>query len=161
MADKNEVESYLSENQVPYEAIVFPTREVNGTEELLEEQLNFPKEIIYKTLVLKGDKTGVVIALVPLTERMDYKAVAKATGNRKIGLPPIEYVVEQTGYEHGANTPFGIRKHHPEFPILIDEKVQELPEIVVSAGELGKGIKLSVKDFIAFIQPQLTTIVKK
>lgn len=158
---KNEVEFFLTENNVPYEPIIFPTAEVNGVEELLENQLTFSKEIIYKTLVLKGDKTGVVIALVPLTERMDYKAVAKGTGNRKIGLPPIEYVIEQTGYEHGANTPFGIRKHRPEFPILIDHRVEELQEIVVSSGELGKGIKLKVSDFLNFVQPQVLEIVKK
>lgn len=158
---KNEVEEYLEAQGVAYQQIIFPVEHEYGKNELAKDELTFDEGLIYKTLVLKGDKTGVVIALVPLTERMDYRLIAKASGNRKIGLPPMEYVLEKTGYEHGANTPFGIQMHHPEYPIFVDAGINDREELIVSSGELTKGVQLSVTDFLKVINPVITDLVKK
>lgn len=104
----NEVETFLSEKGIPFERYEFPWRLEEETARLKAEELTIPEEIIFKTLVVKGNKSGATIALVPLTAHLDYKKLAKATGNRKIGFPPMEYVLEATGYPHGANTPIGI-----------------------------------------------------
>ena len=99
---KTEVEKYLDDKKIPYTSLEFSERP-SGEEEIP----------VFKTLVLKGNKTDTLVALVPLNERVSYKKLAKITGNRKVGLPPIEYVLSVTGYPHGANTPIGIHMHLP------------------------------------------------
>lgn len=157
--EKTEVERYLDEKGVSYEVILFP----NVVEEHMEElpsELPVARGIIAKTLVLKGNKTGPVIAVLPLDARLDYKKTAKATQNRKIGLPPMEFVLEYTGYVHGANTPFGISLHHPEYPLLIDPAILSLEEVVVSSGVLGRSVKVKVADLIALTAPQIVDLQK-
>lgn len=139
---KNEVELFLEEKNIPYKLYQFSSENIDTNE-----------TPIFKTLVLKGNKTGPTIALVPLDSRLDYKKAAAISKNRKIGLPPMEYVLETTGYPHGANTPIGIFLHHPEYPILFDETIKNYQHIIVSAGELDKSVLLSVNDLIELIHP--------
>lgn len=144
---KNEVELFLEEKNIPYQ-----------TYEISKENIDTIEFPIFKTLVLKGNKTGPTIALVPLDSRLDYKKTAAVSKNRKIGLPPIEYVLEKTGYPHGANTPIGIFMHHPEYPILFDEMIKDYQNIIVSSGELGKSVLISVDDLIDLIQPAIADL---
>ena len=109
---------------------------------------------------MKGNKTGVVIAVVPLDARLDYKKAAKATGNRKIGLPPMEFVLEHTGYEHGANTPIGIRLNHPEYLIVFDESIREYDQVIVSSGEIGKAVELAASDLVKLLHPEIENLLK-
>lgn len=82
----NAVEEFLIAKNVPFESFTFDVSdEENGRAEA--EKLQLAVTTIYKTLVLKGNKTGTVIALVPLDGRLDYKKTAKASGNRKVGFP--------------------------------------------------------------------------
>lgn len=145
---KNEVELFLEEKNIPYTPYQFSSENIDTNE-----------TPIFKTLVLKGNKTGPTIALVPLDSRLDYKKAAAISKNRKIGLPPMEYVLETTGYPHGANTPIGIFLHHPEYPILFDETIENYQHIIVSAGELDKSVLLSVNDLIELIHPTIADLL--
>ena len=157
----NEVEQYLTAHEIAYVRYEFPwTLDDSDTARLKAEELNVPHETIYKTLVLKGDKTGVVIALVPLDSRLDYKKTAKATGNRKIGFPPMEFVLEHTGYEHGANTPIGIYMHHPEYTLVFDASVNAHEKIILSSGEIGHSVEVATKSLLALLQPVVAEIQK-
>lgn len=155
----NEVETFLTENNVPFESYEFPWAMEEDVARLKAEELAIPEEQIFKTLVLKGNKTGTTIALIPLSAHLDYKKTAKATGNRKVGFPPMDYVLTATGYPHGANTPIGIHMHHPEYPIVFDESIREFSEILVSSGEIGHSVKLAVEDLLHLIDPMVTDIL--
>lgn len=157
----NDVEKYLTEQKIAFESVEFPWRMADETARLEAEKLAIPTENIFKTLVLKGNKTGPVIAVVPLDARLDYKKCAKATGNHKIGLPPMDYVLETTGYPHGANTPIGIHLSHPEYLLVFDQSVDQLPEILVSSGEIGRSVKLASKDLLALLEPIVADVLKE
>ena len=68
----------------------------------------------------KGDKTGPVIGIVPITEHLSEKKLAKISGNKKVQMIPQKDLQKTTGYVHGANNPVGIRQKH-NFPIYIDQ----------------------------------------
>ncbi|PZM68074.1 hypothetical protein DMB17_14525 [Enterococcus faecium] len=64
-----------------------------------------------------------------LDARFDYKKTAKATGNRKLGYPPMDYVLEATGYEYGANALICIRMQHPDYVKIFDTSVKKIIKI--------------------------------
>ncbi|WP_105152708.1 YbaK/EbsC family protein, partial [Streptococcus suis] len=109
----------------------------------LEGQLppGIEEKDIYKTLALTGDKTGPVIGIVPITEHLSEKKLAKISGNKKVSMIPQKDLEKTTGYVHGANNPVGIRQKH-NFPIYIDQSALELGHLIVSAGEIGRSIKI-------------------
>lgn len=146
---KTAVEHYLEAKNIAYQSYRFNAVPV--------EQTTIP---IVKTLVLTGDKSGATIALIPFDQRLDYKKLAKVSGNRKIGLPPIEKVLEMTGYPHGANTPIGIFSQHPEYPIFFDQTITTYEKIIVSAGELEKAVIIATTDLIQLIQPTVGDLLK-
>lgn len=157
----NEVENYLTEHNIDYVRHEFPwSLDDSDTARLKAEELNIAHDTIYKTLVLKGDKTGVVIALVPLDSRLDYKKTAKATGNRKIGFPPMDFVLEHTGYEHGANTPIGIYMKHPDYTLIFDASVNAHDTLIVSSGEIGHSVEVKVKELLDLLKPEVAAIQK-
>jgi len=89
---------------------------------------------IYKTLVLKGDKTGVWVAVIPGDKTLSLKALAQASGNKKMAMVPVKDIQGLTGYIRGGCSPLGMKK---AYPVIIDNlaKVQEL--IFVNAGQRG------------------------
>ena len=108
------------------------------------------KADIYKTLALTGN-TGPVIGIIPLTQHLSEKKLAKVSGNKKVSMIPQKDLQKTTGYIHGANNPVGIRQKHP-FPIFIDEIALSKDFIIVSAGEVGRSIRIQpqlLADFVA------------
>ena len=100
---------------------------------------------IYKTLALTGDKTGPVIGILPITEHLSEKKLAKISGNKKVTMIPQKELEKTTGYVHGANNPVGIRQKH-NFPIYIDQTALERETIIVSAGEVGRSIQIQAQE---------------
>ena len=146
---KTAVEIYLDEKGIDYQPYRFRAVPV--------EETPIP---IYKTLVLTGNQTGPVIALIAFDQRLDYRKLAKASGNRKVGLPPIERVLEMTGYPHGANTPIGIHQKRPTYPMFFDQQIQNIPQVIISAGELEKAVVIASRDLVALIDPVITDLLK-
>ena len=103
------------------------------------------KSDIYKTLALTGDKTGPIIGMLPLTEHLSEKKLAKISGNKKVHMIPQKDLQKTTGYIHGANNPVGIWQNK-KFPIFIDNIALEADFIVCSAGEVGRSVKINPQD---------------
>lgn len=110
-------------------------------------------EKIYKTLALIGDKTGPLIGILPLTEHLSEKKLAKASGNKKVEMIPQKDLQKTTGYIHGANNPVGIHQTK-NFPIYFDNIAASKPFIYVSAGELGRSIKIDPKALATFVNAE-------
>ncbi|HEL1708271.1 TPA: aminoacyl-tRNA deacylase [Streptococcus suis] len=114
---------------------------------------------IYKTLALTGDKTGPIIGIVPITEHLSEKKLAKISGNKKVSMIPQKNLEKTTGYVHGANNPVGIRQKH-NFPIYIDQSALELGHLIVSAGEIGRSIKIDSQALADFVKADFADLIE-
>jgi Cys-tRNA(Pro)/Cys-tRNA(Cys) deacylase len=98
------------------------------------EKIGMPPEQVFKTLVARGDRTGVLMAAIPANTELDLKALASASGNKKVELVPVKEVLGLTGYIRGGVSPIGGRKPYPFF---LDETAILFDTISVSAGMRG------------------------
>ena len=148
---KTLVEKILDRANIPYESLKLNALSTN---ELPDGIL---RSDIYKTLALSGDKTGPIIGILPLDEHLSEKKFAKISGNKKVTMIPQRDLQKTTGYIHGANNPVGIHqtKH---FPIFIDNIALKKETIYVSAGELGRSIKIDPRQLATFIDAKFTDI---
>ena len=111
----------------------------------IAEENNLPLPQIYKTLVAKGDKVGVVVAVVPGDCALNFKALAKNSGNKKITLVPVKDIPGLTGYIRGGCSPLGMKK---DYPVLLDESARQHDLIYVNAGKKGLLIGLNPDDLL-------------
>lgn len=102
--------------------------------EKIAKDNDLPVEQIFKTLVAKGDKTGVVVAVIAGNQSLNMKALAKASGNKKIALVPVKDIQALTGYVRGGCSPIGMKKN---FPVFIDISASNFEKIYVNAGTRG------------------------
>ena len=117
---------------------------------------NISKSDIYKTLALTGNN-GPVIGIIPLTQHLSEKKLAKVSGNKKASMIPQKDLQKTTGYIHGANNPVGIRQKHA-FPIFIDEVALNKDFMIVSAGEVGRSIQLQPQLLADFVHANFADI---
>ena len=106
-------------------------------------KVGMPPEQVFKTLVARGDRTGVVMAAIPANAELDLKAMAAASGNRKVELVAVKEVLGLTGYIRGGVSPVGVRK---PYPFYIDETLDLWDRIAVSAGVRGCQMVLAPDD---------------
>ena len=136
--------------------ITYTSYSLNALEGQLPDDVN--PNSIYKTLALTGDKTGPVIGIVPISQHLSEKKLAKQSGNKKVVMIPQKDLQKTTGYVHGANNPVGIRQRHP-FPIFIDQSALELPQMIVSAGEVGRSIGIKAQELADFVQADFADLL--
>ncbi|HYG63531.1 MAG TPA: Cys-tRNA(Pro) deacylase [Thermoanaerobaculia bacterium] len=113
--------------------------------ETVARKVGLPAEQVWKTLVARGDRTGVLLAVVPGDAELDPKALARATGDRKVDTVPLREVQPLTGYIRGGVTALGGKK---DYPVWVDETVELYDLISVSAGVRGTQILLSPADYL-------------
>jgi Cys-tRNA(Pro)/Cys-tRNA(Cys) deacylase len=128
----------------------YELREYEVDEEHLAAQevaiaIGMPPEQVFKTLVVRGDRTGVLLAAIPANGELDLKALAHASGNKKIELVPVREVLGLTGYVRGGVSPVGTKK---AYTVYLDETASLWDLISVSAGVRGCQIILAPDDLI-------------
>lgn len=149
--NKTLVEKILDKHRITYDSLEFATEEEHHVAQLDLAKITIEPENIYKTLALTGNKTGPVIAVIPLTHVVDYKKLAHISGNKKVGMIPLKDLEKTTGYIHGANTPIGIHETH-SYPIFIADLAQKKKKIIVSAGKVGRSVGISPLDLEKLVQ---------
>ena len=149
---KTLVEQILTKAKIDHQGIQINALEGNIPESIAQEQ-------IYKTLALAGDKTGPVIGIVPLSQHLSEKKLAKLSGNKKVSMIPQKDLEKTTGYVHGANNPVGIRQKH-NYPIFIDQSALELDQMIVSAGEVGHSIQIKAQDLADLVKASFEDLVE-
>ena len=152
-AKKTLVEQILAKAGVEHQGI-----QINALEGKLPSE--YERSHIFKTLALLGDKTGPVIGIVPITEHLSEKKLAKISGNKKVSMIPQKDLEKTTGYIHGANNPVGIRQKH-NYPIYIDESALKLEKMIVSAGEVGHSIIIAPQDLANFVKANFVDILEE
>ncbi|MFL2100294.1 Cys-tRNA(Pro) deacylase [Desemzia sp. FAM 23991] len=133
----------LEKNAVSFQVHTFPWSEDHLSAKDAMEKLSVPKEQLFKTLVTVGDKTGVVIAVIPGTSELDLKALAKASGNKKIVMLHMNDLLATTGYIRGGCSPIGMKK---DFPTYLSILAEDMESIIVSAGKRGMQVELTPSD---------------
>ncbi len=109
------------------------------------EEAGMPIEMVFKTLVARGDKTGVLMAVIPGAMELDLKALAAASGNKRVEMVHLKEVQALTGYIRGGCSPLGAKK---DYPVYLDRHAESLPTIAVSAGVRGEQLLLSPSDLV-------------
>jgi Cys-tRNA(Pro)/Cys-tRNA(Cys) deacylase len=121
-------------------------------------KIGLPPEQVFKTLVVRGDRHGVALAVVPADAELDEKALARLTGDRKIELAPLKEVQPLTGYIRGGVTALACKR---DYPVFADETIQLFDEIAVSAGVRGTQIVLAPSDYLAAVHATLGPIARE
>ncbi len=121
-------------------------------------KIGLPAEQVFKTLVVRGDRGGVYLAVVPGNNEVDGKALARLTGDRKVELVPLKEVQQLTGYIRGGVTALGAKR---EYPVFADETIELFDLISVSAGVRGTQVLLAPSDYLRAVTGKVAAIVRE
>jgi Cys-tRNA(Pro)/Cys-tRNA(Cys) deacylase len=125
--------------------------------ETVAAKIGMPAEQVFKTLLARGDRNGLCFAVIPGNCELDLKALATASGDRKIELAPVKELQALTGYIRGGVTVLGAKK---AFPVYADETVQLWGRISISAGVRGTQIILSPEDYLRATNATMADIAR-
>lgn len=120
------------------------------------QQIGEDIDTVFKTLVLRGEKTGYLVCCIPVAEELDLKKVAKAAGDKKVEMLPMKELLPATGYIRGGCSPIGMKK---KFPIYIEETAQLFDEIAISAGIRGAQVILNPEKLCQYIEAEYANLV--
>lgn len=156
MAKSNAVR-LLDERKVKYELCEYQVDPNDLSAESVAEKIGLPPDQVFKTLVVKGDRNGVCMAVVPSNAELDLKSMAKLSGDRRVEMVPLKDVQPLTGYIRGGVTALAAKK---QFPVYVDESAILFGVISVSAGVRGTQILLNPADYIAAVNGTTGAIAK-
>ncbi len=140
-AVKTNVLRHLDAQKIPYETREYPVDDENFDGKLVAAKTGLNPNMIYKTLVLTGDRGAHLVCVIPVEKELDLKAVARATGHKSVAMLPVKELLPLTGYLRGGCSPIGMKK---PFPTYVDESAQGLERVSVSAGVRGCQVILGV-----------------
>jgi len=159
---KTNEERILDDNQIEYTEMQFDW--LSGKKRALEQvaKVGLKEKSILKTIVCLGSdgpKDYLVVCL-PIVGEIDLKMVARELGKKQIHLADNKKLIKITGYIHGANTPIGIHAFK-EFPIYFDERVKDFSEVCVSAGKVGRSVRLSLSQLVELVDGHFIEVSDK
>ena len=140
---------------IAYELIPYEVDENNLAADHVAEQLGEPIETVFKTLVLRGDRTGLFVCVMPGDMEVDLKVAAKISDNKSCAMIHVKELLPETGYIRGGCSPIGMKKPLPTF---IYESALLYDHIYVSAGVRGLQIKIRPDDLISFVGAEIYPI---
>ena len=145
MPAKTNAARLLDQLGSPYELREYEVDPEDLAAETVAAKIGLPAEQVFKTLVARGERNGVVMAVIPGDQELDLKALAAAAGERKIQLVPVKELQALTGYIRGGVTALASKR---EFPVFVDETVELFDVISVSAGMRGLQIMIAPADYL-------------
>lgn len=143
--NKTNAARLLDKARIAYELIPYVVDESDLSAVHVAAQLDEPVEQVFKTLVLKGDRNGYFVCIIPGAEELDLKKAARVSGNKNCEMIPMKELLAVTGYIRGACSPIGMKK---VFPTYIHETCLDHDHIYISAGQRGLQIRLQPGDLI-------------
>ena len=146
----------LDSAKIKYEALEYEYDENDLAGVHIAENLGLDPDIVFKTLVARGDKTPFVVFCIPCAYELDLKKCAKASGNKRVELIAVKELLPLTGYIRGGCSPIGMKK---QFPTYFDESVLLYDKITVSAGVRGCQFFLKPDELINFINAETADII--
>ena len=133
----------LDELKIDYKLIEYAVDEEHLDAVHVAQEVGMPAAQVFKTLCVRGDKNGVIFAVIPGDAELDLKALAKVSGNKRAELVALKEVLPLTGYIRGGCSPLGAKKN---YPVYMDVTSNNWPEIAISAGQRGMQIVAAPAD---------------
>jgi len=140
---------------IRYELRAYEVDPEDLSAETVAAKVGLPAEQVFKTLVARGDRTGVLLAVVPGDAELDLKALARLSGDRKVDTVPLKELQPLTGYIRGGVTALGGKK---EYPVFVDETLELFDVVAVSAGVRGTQLVLAPADYLRVTQGKVGPI---
>lgn len=147
----------LDKAKIPYESVCYEVDENNLSGTHIADSLGIPYKQIFKTLVLKGDKSGPCVFCIPVDCEIDLKSAATASKNKKVEMVHVKDLLNLTGYIRGGCSPIGMKK---QFPTYFDESVNFCEKIFVSAGIRGCQLLIDRNRLIEYTKAEIKKIIR-
>ena len=144
--EKTNAMRILDKNKIPYAAREYDASITDG--EAVAAILNEPPEEVFKTLVTVSDKGEHLVFAVPVCAVLDLKKAARAAGVKSVSMIRQKELEPLTGYVHGGCSPVGMKKR---FRTFVHESARTLPQTYVSAGKVGRQMRLSPADLLTAV----------
>ncbi len=135
----------LDQAQISYHLLTYEVDPEDLAAESTADKVNLEPERVFKTLVIRGDQTGILLAVIPGNYQLDLKALARLSRNRKVETVALKEVQSLTGYIRGGVTALACKK---PYPVYVDETIQAFESVTVSAGNRGVLILLDPADYL-------------
>ena len=156
MAQKTNAVRLLDTAKINYTLREYEVDEEDVSAEHVAHSIGIDPDLLYKTLVLKGTKDPYLVAIVPGSSHLDFKKLAKASGNKNCEMLPMKDLLQVTGYIRGGCSPVGMKK---EFPTFIEEAAQLEEAISVSAGKRGLQVILQPTDLASMTNATFVDLI--
>ena len=147
-AHKTNAVRILEANNIPHTTVTYEVNETDLSGITVANKIEIDAEWVFKTLVTRGDKKGINVFCIPVTEELDLKKAGLASGNKKVEMIKEKELLPLTGYIKGGCSPIGMKKKYPTY---IDETSQLFDEISISAGIRGMQVKLKPDDLLRIV----------
>lgn len=146
--EKTNAARLLDKARIPYKLIPYEFDENDLAAQHVADSLGQDIARVFKTLVLHGDRTGHIVCVVPRNAEVDLKALAKASGNKKVEMIAMKDLLGVTGYIRGGCSPIGMKKR---FPTFFHTSALDFDTIYVSAGVRGLQLEINPSELIRFV----------
>lgn len=133
----------LDELKINYRILEYTVDEEHLDAVHVAAEVGMPSNQVFKTLCVRGDKNGVMFAVIPGDGELDLKALARVSGNKRAELVALKEVLPLTGYIRGGCSPLGAKKN---YPVYMDQTSNDWDEIAISAGQRGMQIIAAPQD---------------
>jgi len=147
----------LDAAKIAYELREYVVDPEDLSAEIVAAKVNLPLEQVFKTLVMRGDRSGVCLAVVPGNTNVDEKAMARLTGDRRVEMVPLKEVQALTGYIRGGVTALAAKR---DYPVYVDETAELFDVMSISAGMRGLQILLAPSDYLRITKATIGAIGK-
>ncbi|MFI3292905.1 MAG: Cys-tRNA(Pro) deacylase [Rikenellaceae bacterium] len=154
--NKTNAARLLDQAHIKYELIPYRVDQSDLSAVHVAQQLGEDVAQVFKTLVLRGDKTGVFVCVIPGAEELDLKRAAKVSSNKYAEMIAMKELLPTTGYIRGACSPIAMKKH---FPTFIHPTALDFDTIYVSAGVRGMQIQISPDELVEFVQAKVVDLL--
>ena len=155
MPTKTNAARLLDQLGIHYELREYEVDPEDLAAETVAAKIGLPPEQVFKTLAARGDRNGICMAVIPGNTELNLKALAAASGNRKIQFAPVKELQNLTGYIRGGVTALAGKK---DYPVYADETIELFDIISISAGVRGLQILLTPADYLKATNATLASL---
>ncbi len=155
MKNKTNAMRMLDAAKIPYRVCEYEVDENDLSGTHIADEIGLSHDMVFKTLVARGDKTGPLVFCIPVAENLELRKAASVSGNKRVEMIHVRELLGLTGYIRGGCSPVGMKK---KFPTYIDETAILFDEIAVSAGMRGEQIILSPQALADYLEAEFVEL---
>ena len=158
MVHKTNAVRLLDRMRIAYQLREYPVDPEDLAAETVAAKIGLPPAQVFKTLVARGDRNGICMAVIPGSAELDLKALAQTSGDRKIQLVPVKELQSLTGYIRGGVTAMAGKSDYPSY---VDQTIERFDVISISAGIRGLQILLAPVDYLAVTKATVAPLARR